>query len=223
VFKFNEGDAPLACPDNAGIALGVTGNVTWQGNAYAGGTPPKLAIPSIPASNHVRFLVADYEFNELFWAWFKDGRLNSTITAAQVPDHGMLNTNYYKSGSLHPLSDTYPNHQMTVGVTPQAPPTVTFQAAYQLTYGDNGVLTTQEAALPASSYQALSTLKGSVYLSQADYATALQNTLDPAGAPYIPQIEQASMVTGPSRRSTGSPRTASPPSRRRCRPASTRT
>ena len=197
VFSFNEGDTALAFPNNAGISLGVTGNVTWNGNAYSGGTPPSLPIPSMPTSNHVHFFAADYEFNELFWAWFKDGRLNTTITAGQLPDPGMLNTNYYRSGPLAPLYQAYPNLQMTVAVTPQSPPTVTFQSVYQLVYGDNGVLTTQESALPASFYQALSTLQGSVYLSQGDYTTALQNALGPTGTQYITQIEQASVVTGP--------------------------
>lgn len=197
VFNFNEGDTALAFPSNQGISLGVTGNVTWEGNAFSGGTPPSLAIPSVPTNNHVHFYAADYEFNELYWAFFKDGRLNTTITAGQLPDPGMLNTSYYQSGPLSPLYQKYPNLQMSVGVTPQAAPTVTFQPVYQLNYGDNGVLTTQEAALPANIYQQLNTLQGSVYLSQNDYTTALQTTLGPTGAQYIPQIQQASVVAGP--------------------------
>jgi hypothetical protein len=197
VFDFNQGDTPLAFPGSQGITLGVTGNTTWEGNAYTGGTPPSLAIPSIPTANHVHFFAADYEFNELYWAFFKDGRPATTITAGQLPDPGVLNTNYYQSGALAPLYQKYPNAQMTVGVTPQAAPTVTFQGVYQLSYGDNGVLSTQEAALTDSVYQSLVTLQGSVFLSQADCTAALTRTLGSNNAQYFAQIEHAAVVSGP--------------------------
>jgi LBP / BPI / CETP family, C-terminal domain len=197
VFNFNQGDTPLTFSSNEGLTLGVTGNVTWEGNAYSAGTPPSLGIPSIPAANHVHFYASDYEFNELYWAFFKDGRLSTTITAGQLPDPGMLNTRYYQTGALAPLYKKYPNLQMTVGVTPQAAPTVAFQTVYQLSYGDNGVLTTQEAALPANIYQQLVTLQGSVFLTQAAYTDALQTALGPDNAAYISQIVQASAVAGP--------------------------
>jgi hypothetical protein len=197
LFSFNQGDTPLAFPSNQGITLGVTGNVTWEGNAYSGSSPPSLGIPTVPTANHVHFYAADYQFNELYWAFFKDSRLNKTITAGEIPDPGLLNTNAYKSGPLAPLYQKYPNLQMTVEVTPQAAPTVKFVTVYQLTYGDNGVLTTQEAPLPASIYQQLQTLQGSVYLSEGLYTAALQATLGPSGIQYIQQIAQASTVAGP--------------------------
>lgn len=197
VFNFGQGATPLAFPNDRGLSLGVTGNVTWDGVAYTDGTPPDLAVPDVPVSNHVRFRTADYQFNELYWAFFKDGRLGKTITAGELPDPGMLNTSYYQSGPLAPLYQKYPNLQMSVGVTPLAPPTVTFQPVYQLIYGDNGVLTTQEAELPAPVYGQLRTLQGNIYLSQGAYTAALQAALGPSGTAYIPQIEQASAVTGP--------------------------
>jgi hypothetical protein len=197
VFNYNEGDTPLVFPNDQAISLGVTGNVTWEGNAYSGNNPPSLGIPSVPSNNHVHFYAADYEFNELYWAFFKDGRLNTTITAGQLPDPQMLNTSYYQSGPLSPLYQKYPNCNMTIGATPLSAPTVTFQAVYQLSYGDNGVLTTQEASLPTNIYQQLETLQGSIYLSQSDYTTALQTALGPDGTQYIPQIQLASVVSGP--------------------------
>ena len=199
VFNFNEGDTPLTFPpNNAGVSLGVTGNVTWQGNAYSGGTPPSLSMPSLPSSNDVHFYTADYEFNELYWAFYKDGRLNTTITKNQLIDQDMLTTDYYQGTSLDPLFEAYPDDDMTVDVTPQSAPTVTFQTVYQLVYGDNGVLTTQEALLSDSTYHNLMTLQGSVYLTQGDYTKALQMALGSAGTPdIITQIEQASVVSGP--------------------------
>ena len=197
VFYFNEGDTPLAFPSNQGITLGVTGNTTWDGNAYSNGTPPSLAIPSVPTQNHVHFFAADYEFNELYWAFFKDGRLATTITGGQLPDPGVLNTSYYQNTALAPLYQKYPNLQMTVGVVPLAAPTVTFQTVYQLSYGDNGVLTTQEAALPMQVYSQLESLQGSVFLSQVACTLAVQNALGSGGAQYIAQIVQAAAVNGP--------------------------
>lgn len=85
VFHFNQGDTKLAFPVNQGLTLGVTGNVTWKGNAYPDGTPPSLGIPSVPAANHVHFYASAYQFNELYWAFFKDGRLGTTVTGATFP------------------------------------------------------------------------------------------------------------------------------------------
>jgi hypothetical protein len=195
-FNYNRGDTALAFPGNQGLTLGVTGNVTWNNQPFSGGTPPSLAIPSIPTNNHVHFFAADYEFDELFWAFFKDGRLNRTITAGDLPDPGMLNTSYYQNGPLAPLYQKYPNLQMTVDVTPQAAPTVTFKQVYDLTYGDNGVLTTLENVLPTNIYSELHSLAGSVYLTQASYEAALRQALGPDYAQYGPQIEPASLVAG---------------------------
>jgi len=198
VFNFNEGDSPLSFPNDQGLSLGVTGNVTWEGSSYTGPTtPPKLGVPAIDNSKHVHFYVSDYEFNELYWAFFKDGRLTTTITARAAPIPAMLNTNYYKIGPLCPLYKKYPNLQMKVDVRPLAAPTVAFQTVYQLGFGDNGVLTTQEAALPTDIYNNLATLSGSVYLTPDAYTKALQATLGPAGDQYLQQIQQASVVAGP--------------------------
>jgi hypothetical protein len=198
VFDFNAGDTPLAFPDNAGISLGVTGNVTWQGKAYSGGTPPSLSMPSMPTSNDVNFYAADYEFSELFWGFYNDGRLNTTITASQLTDKTLLYTNTYANTSLAPLAKKYPGLWMTLGVTPQSPAAVTFQNVYELIYGDNGVLATQQMKLPVNIYTSLQSLQGSVYLTQASYESALQSALGSNVDPTtLGQIVDASVVTGP--------------------------
>jgi hypothetical protein len=198
VFDFNAGDTPLAFPGNAGMSLGVTGNVTWQGNAYSGGTAPSLGIPSIPTSNDVHFYAADYEFSELFWAFYKDGRLNTTIIASQLTDPTLLWTNTYRDTTLGPLAQKYPGLWMTLEVTPHSPATVTFQNVYELVYGDNGVLTTLQMQLPVSIYTSLQSLQGSVYLTQAAYESALQSALGSNVDPNTrQQIEEASVVIGP--------------------------
>ena len=198
VFDFNAGDTPLAFPNNAGMNLGVTGNVTWQGNAYSGGTPPSLGMPSMPTSNDVHFYAADYEFNELYWAFYKDGRLNTTITASQLSDRTLLYTDTYADTTLGPLAQKYPHLWMTLAVTPQSPATVTFQSVYELVYGDNGVLATQQMQLPVSIYTSLQSLQGSVYLTQAGYESALQSALGSnVDSKTLQQIEDASVVIGP--------------------------
>ena len=197
IFNFNEGDTPLDFPNNQAIRLGVTGNVTWEGLGFTGGTPPSLPVPDVPTDNHVHFFASDYEFNELYWAFWKDGRLNRTITAADFPaDPGILNTAHWKT-DLPALFEKYPGLNMTVDVTPQAPPTLIFQAVYDLTYGDNGVLTTQEAALPTDLYEKLATLRGSVYLTPEAYSAALQAALPQIDPQLVQQIMQASLVNGP--------------------------
>jgi LBP / BPI / CETP family, C-terminal domain len=197
VFGFNQGDSALAFPDGQGLTLGVTGDVTCKGEAYPGGTPPSLAVPDIPTASQVRFFASDYQFNELFWAFSADGLLSMTIRAGDLPDPGMLNTSYYQNSSLSPLYQKYPGLPMTVDVTPLAAPTVSFQPSYDLTFGDNGVLTTLESALPEGTYSQLRALDESVYLTKAACEAALQQALGPDYAQYGAQIEQASVVAGP--------------------------
>ena len=180
------------------MSLGVTGNVTWQGNAYSGGTPPSLGLPSMPTSNDVHFYAADYEFSELFWAFYNDGQLDTTITASQLTDKTLLYTDTYADTTLGPLAHWYPHLWMTLGVTPQSPATVTFQSVYELVYGDNGVLARQQMQLPVNIYTSLQSLQGSVYLTQASYESALQSALGSNVDPKtLQQIVDASVVIGP--------------------------
>jgi hypothetical protein len=198
VFNFNQGDTPLAFPGDQGITLGVTGNTTWEGNAYPDGTPPSLGIPGVPADNHVHFYAADYQFNELFWAFFKDNKLNTTITGADIPpgDPHYLNTNFYVGTSLNALAVDYPNLPMSVDVSPMTSSTVTFQSVYDVVYGNNGALTTMAFQVPDALYEKFATLAGAVYLDQPTYTAALQSALGSDGAQYIAQIIQASTVVG---------------------------
>ena len=200
VFSFAEGTAPLSFDPSGGITVGATGTTTWNGQAYpppAGTTPPDLAIPSIPATAHVHLFAADYMFNELYWAFQQDGKLNTTIVPGDLPDPDMLNTAYYQTGSMAPLYNKYPNLEMVVNATATQPPTVQFTTCWDLAYGDDGVLTSQEAPLPESVYRELRTLSGAVYLTQADYEAALGTALGPDMKTYGAQIVAASVVAGP--------------------------
>ena len=123
---------------------------------------------------------------------------NTTITASQLTDKTLLYTNTYASTSLAPLPKKYPGLWMTLGVTPQSPATVTFQNVYELIYGDNGVLATQQMKLPVNIYTSLQSLQGSVYLTQASYESALQSALGSNVDPTtLQQIVDASVVIGP--------------------------
>ncbi len=199
VFSFAEGDDKLTFgPNDSGIQVGATGTTTWNGQPFPGNEkPPSLQLPSIPTTAHAHLFAADYMFNELYWAFQKDGRLDMTLTKGTpgLPDPGILDTDYYERTSLKPLWQKYPGTPMTIGLAAAAAPTVTFQTVWDLTYGDDGVLTTQEAPLPDSVYAELQTLQGAVYLTEADYTAALTTALGPDYPTYGAQIVAASVVS----------------------------
>ncbi|MCA9683107.1 MAG: hypothetical protein KC457_12985 [Myxococcales bacterium] len=188
-FDWEAGDTPLGFPDDAGVTIGITGQVSYEGVGYSGQTPPSLALASMPTDNYAHFDVADYEFNALNWGFFSAGLLNQTIVAGDLPDPGVLNTSYYKN-VFPALYQDYPNFPMYVDVTPTAAPTVVFQLIYELSQSALDTLAAE--GVPDAVITQLGYLVNTPYLSQNQFETTVSRMIgSDSWATYGTQIEAA--------------------------------
>ncbi|MCU1266501.1 MAG: hypothetical protein JWM21_2819 [Acidobacteria bacterium] len=193
-FDFSQGPSGLTFPGNSGIAAGVTGNVTYKGQPYAGTNPPQLALPPIPANNHLNYYASDYTFDALMWAFFEEGDLVATATPGNIPDPGALNTSSYNNGPLQALYNAYPDKPMTANIAALVAPTVQFRQIYDLTSANIGTLQNQ---LPPTVYTQLQVLTGSVFMDEPSFLAGLVNALGQATADqYKTVIESVALVVG---------------------------
>jgi hypothetical protein len=190
-YEFAVGDAGIAYPGDKGIAVGVTGRVSYQGNYYPAPPPqPPPPVPPVPAGDyHLQAYVSDYEINALHWAFFQAGLLNTTVQPSDLPDPDVLKVKTYVS--LIPAFKPYASFAMTAGITPRQPPLSAFQQVYEFTADAMQALRQQ---LPANVYQLVTGLAGNAYLTvqdlQADLAAA------GVGQAYYQVIEDATKAMG---------------------------
>jgi len=173
-FNFPLGPSGLTFPGDNGIAVGVTGDASFNGTEFPGPNPPQLALPPVPPDHHLNYFVSDYTFNSLFWAFFEEGDLAVKATTDNIPDPDDLNTKTYQNTTLQPLFDAFPFRAMSAEITPLVPPTVSFSKLFDLTAAN---LATLKPQLPPDVYSILLNLEGQVFVTQADFDLALQNTL----------------------------------------------
>jgi hypothetical protein len=193
-FQFPVGPSGLTFPGNSGIAAGVTGEVTYQGTAYAGANPPQLSLPPIPVNDHLNYYVSDYTLNGLMWAFFQEGDLVATATPGNIPDPAALNTSSYNNTPLQALYTAYPSMPMTANIKALVAPTVQFAQIFDLTATN---MVTLQNQLPTAVYAQLQVLKGSVYMDEPTFFSALTNALGQANADqYKTVIETVAQVVG---------------------------
>ena len=114
----------LLFPNNNGVQYCVLGKVQWKGS-NAPGDVGSVPFPPVPTDGHdALFYVNNYSFNALFWAFYKQGDLHFSFNKSNVPVEPMLTTNYYNGTSLQPIYDKYPNRNMIIDLTLNAPPSV---------------------------------------------------------------------------------------------------
>ncbi len=178
-FDFGTGPSGLSFPGDKGMQVGVTGEVTYEGKAYSGGTPPQLPLPAVPTTKHLSYYAAAYEFDALFWAFYQEGLLQELITPGDLPDPSPLYTNTYKNTPLQGLYTVYPNHTMTAFINAAAAPTVSFQTVYDLT---TAVLDRLKSTLPGDVFDKLQGLANQYFLSEASFFTHLVNALGKSDA-----------------------------------------
>jgi hypothetical protein len=194
LFNFPMGPAGLTFPGDNGLATGVTGDTTYQGTEYPGTNPPTLAVPPVPANNHLNYYASDYSFNSLFWAFFQSGALVATATPGNIPNPAALNTSNYNNTPLQALYTAYPNVPMTANIKALATPTVTFEQIYDLTAAN---IVNLQASLPADVYTLLQSLSGEAFLDEPSFYTALSNALGSSNAAqYKTVIETTAQVIG---------------------------
>jgi len=191
VYDFAVGDSPLTFPGDHGLAVGVTGTVTYKGEAYPGKPPPALAVPPVPTdANHLRVYVSSYEFDALNWAFFKAGALTYTLNPDDLPDPDTLKVKTYVSAI--PVLKPYQAFAMQAQVTPKQASTTAFQLVWEFTKQAMQVLQQQ---LPAGEYQKVLNLDGNNYVAQTDLDADLAavGVQDPN---YVSIVERATRTMG---------------------------
>jgi hypothetical protein len=189
-YDFAVGDSGLTFPSDNGIAIGVTGSVTYKGQPYPGTPPTGLPVPPVPTdTNHLQVYVSDYELNALHWAYFQAGLLAVTVEAAQLQDPDVLKCKTYVP--MIPAFKPYSAFAMQAKVVPKAAPVAAFELVYQLT---DAVMNQLQQQLPSNVYQQLSGLQGNAYAARAD----LESDLAAAGVAqtYYGTIETAAKSMG---------------------------
>jgi hypothetical protein len=193
VYEYGVGINGLSFPNNQGLTLGVTGQVTYQGTPYSGQAAPDVQVPSMPSTQHVHFNLADYEFNALYWAFYSAGALKTDVVPGDLPDPALLNTATYKGTYLQALYNAYPSVPMSVNVNATSSPTLHFEQVYILT---NAAFTTLgQQGVPATVLTPLKFLKNQVFDQQTTFVTDVEKH-SPNSTPYIQQIETAAQVYG---------------------------
>jgi hypothetical protein len=189
-FEFAPGDSGITFPGDQGMAIGVTGRVSYKGQYYTGAAPAPLPVPPPPAdTHHVQAYVSDYEVNALHWAFFKAGLLNTIVKPSDLPDPNLLKVKTYSSAipSLQP----YAACVMQAQVSPKQPPVVAFQEVYEFT---KAVMQVLQQQLPSNIYQQLAGVDGNAYVSKAELEADLSGA--GVGQTYYETIEKAAKSMG---------------------------
>jgi hypothetical protein len=189
-YNFAVGDSGLTFPGGSGLAIGVTGNVTYKGTAYSGTPPTGLPVPPPPTdAHHLQLYVSNYEMDALYWAFYQAGELAVTVHASDLPDPDVLKCKTYSPAIK--AFQPYAAFAMQADVVPQQAPTIAFQQVWVLT---SAVMTTLGGQLPSNVYPLLEGLAGNAYAAQTALETDLSNaTIDQE---YWSTIEQAAAGSG---------------------------
>jgi hypothetical protein len=167
VFEWELGDAGLTFPGASGIAIGITGRVSYKGTFYQGAPPPALPVPPVPApteSHYLQTYVSNYEVNALQWAYFQAGLLNSTATPGTIPDPDALRVKTY-APFIKELAP-YKAFNMQADIKPQVAPVSAFQMVWQFTQANVDNLKSQ---LPLNIWTIIdNSMIGNAYTSKAD-------------------------------------------------------
>ncbi len=174
-YDFSSGDDGLKFPAPNSIQMGVKGGASYNGAAFSGGTPPVLPLPaplSDSDTHHLDMYVSNYEVDALNWAFFKAGKLNAVINAADLPDPDVLKVKTYVS--ILPDLKPYTAYAMQAQISLNSAPTTSFQLVYELT---TEVLNDLKLKVSQQVYQLLTGLQGNNYASK----DALEADLSVAG------------------------------------------
>ncbi len=188
-YDFSVGDSGLTFPGDQGLAIGVTGAVTYRGERYPGTPPAALPVPPVPTdANHLRAYVSSYEFDALNWAFFKAGLLHVTVDPHDLPDADVLKVDNYTD--LVPALKPWAGLAMQAKIAPKDAPKTSFQAVWVFS---TDVMAALKEKLPASVYKQLGGIDGSTYVAEADLDAALKvaRVTDPGNITTIKRAGQS--------------------------------
>ncbi|HEX8745429.1 MAG TPA: hypothetical protein VF712_20055 [Thermoleophilaceae bacterium] len=190
-YDFSVGDSGLTFPGDQGLAIGVTGAVTYKGERYPGKPPAALPVPPAPTdANHLRAYVSSYEFDALNWAFFKAGLLNVTVDPHDLPDPDVLHVNNYTN--VVPALKPYSGLAMQAKIAPKEAPKTSFQVVWVFSAD---VMAALKDKLPPTVYKQLGGIDGENYVAEADLDADLK-AARVTDAGYVTKIKQAGQTTG---------------------------
>ncbi|HEX8734773.1 MAG TPA: hypothetical protein VF721_05575 [Pyrinomonadaceae bacterium] len=178
VYDFSLGDNGLKFTGSDGIQMGVKGGASYNGTAFSGDATPTLPLPVPPAdtdSHHLNMYVSNYEIDALYWTYWKAGKLNVVVNAADLQDPNILKVKTYTSSekSLKPFQ----SFAMQAQISPFAAPASAFQTVWVLT---TAVMDRLTSKLPSTIWNLLNGLQGNAYASQSSLETDLTGATIPS-------------------------------------------
>jgi hypothetical protein len=191
-YEFALGDSQLSFPGDQGIAVGVTGRVSYRGAYYPGTPPAALPVPPVPTAadtHHLQIYVSSYEWNALHWAFSQAGLLDVTVRPDDLPDPDVLKVKTYEVAIA--AFKPYAPFAMTATVKPKRAPVASLREVYEFT---QPVMQLLQQQLPTNIYQQIGGLDGNAYASRED----LEADLSEAGVPPADSgiIEKAARSMG---------------------------
>lgn len=175
LFEFDLGESGMgfdATVGRNGLQIGVTGRVSYKGEAYPEPAPAPLGLPPIPEAsdpNYLQTYVSSYSINGLQWACFKAGLLHTTATTGNIPNPDALRCATY-AAAVEALSN-YDDTDMYAEIVSLNAPTTEFQSVWEMT----DAILAHVATIPGITavMPAVSKLRGHSYLEQAELEHAL--------------------------------------------------
>lgn len=173
VYEYAVGDSGLTFPSDTGVAVGVTGRVTYKGKEYPGEKPSNLPVPPPPgdADTHdVRIYVSAYEVNALHWAYQQAGLLTVIVHPEDIPSPQLLKVATYVDQII--ALKPYRTRAMWATVAPVTAPVANFQAVWMF---NKAALESLSKELPDSTYQLIAGLAGNAYVDVSALAADLKD------------------------------------------------
>ena len=191
VYQFYPSSAP-AYPAGGGIAVGISGQVLYKAQPYAG-AQVFISVPTIDTARDVSMNISTYELNALLWACYMNGDLHITATPANTGKAAILNTKYYKT--LVPgLYLFAPDSELDMVINATEAPLISVGPVYCIT---QNIYNTLKSTLDEDAYAKLKGCVGWVYVTEDGFNKMLSNLLTPDEySKYFSKLDTAAVSNG---------------------------
>ena len=160
-----------------GLSLGLSGGMQWidsQGQAHTYEEPlPRLPHPPIAAENAalpININISNYGINAAFWAYFKGGRFNVSLTPKDLKNPHLLHANTYEP--IAPIFKYHRRIDMYLDIQPREAPTTCFRPVFAFR---NRAMELLEKKLPNAIFKRLESLRGKTLLDKESLNHALKD------------------------------------------------
>ncbi len=175
LYDFSLNGSNLVFPNNDGIQMGIKGGASYNNTAFSNDTPPSLPLPaplSDSNTHHLNMYVSNYEVDALTWSFYKAGKLNTIITASDLPNTDAYVLQVKTYADKLPLLIPYQLYDMQAQLVQNAAPITAFQLVYKI---NTSTLAQLQNQLPANVWQILDkNLKDNNYASKDSLESDLE-------------------------------------------------